>query len=172
MLGSVGAPMGVVREARSVFSLRHSRRPLALLALALQLAAGPLAVWSHNHAPHAAHDAHGHARGAESMPAEPGQCCAHDHDASAARARATSCPFAARRAAASDSMQGAADPGATRADSLAPCAACEFLAQRMMQGGWSPTLDSILVRWGDATPPVPAAPPALAAHFFARGPPA
>lgn len=172
MLGSVGAPMGVVREARSVFSLRHSRRPLALLALALQLAAGPLAVWSHNHAPHAAHDAHGHARGAESMPAEPGQCCAHEHDASAARARATSCPFAARRAAASDSMQGAADPGATRADSLAPCAACEFLAQRMMQGGWSPTLDSILVRWGDATPPVPAAPPALAAHFFARGPPA
>lgn len=167
--------MGVVREARSVFSLRHSRRPLALLALALQLAAGPLAVWSHNHAPHrggAAHGVLGHACGADSMPADSGACCSHDHDPSAARARATSCPFAARRAAASDSVQGVPDPGATRADSIAPCAACEFLAQRMMQGGWSPALDSIFVRWGDATPPVPAAPLAFAAPFFARGPPA
>jgi len=153
-----------VRGTEDVRFPRHRR--VSLLVLALHLLAGPLALWSHDHRPHGCHEsacAHGltdHATGGS------GGCQGHQ-----TRGGLSACPFAARRATAPDAVRSTPSQDDTRADSGA-CASCEFLAQSMAGGAWSPPVVSSPVRQAEATHAPAFAPRPPAAPFFARGPPA
>lgn len=147
-------------------------RPLAWVALAVQLAVGPLATWSHDHAGR-------------------GGCC---HSAPATTtghgsATATGCPtertgrscrFSACRAAARQAAVAAAPAARTGcertadgpASVAAPCTACEFLAQFLAVANWSLPDRAVFAVW----PAVPTSRVGGGAPFsaavLARGPPA